>query len=898
RLTVGVGANSIVTSVVVDPADANHVIVAVQGQTADEGPGIYVSNDALSQNPTFTLTRPTPLNTFVKLAIHRGGDPAVVTVLAASGEANSDADDGRLYKSLDGGITWTELAAARGFAGGQGFYNVAVAVDPLDPNNIYVGGGPPARYWGVDATFLYSNDGGTTFTPSTTGLHPDSHAVAVAPSDPSVIYTGNDGGVWKSTDAGRTWVSLNNSTLSATQFSDLAVHPTDRNLSIAGTQDNGTEMLKPDGTFVRVDYGDGGASLIDQSATDVEASTFYHTYYNRRGAMVGTARLLKTDCAREGEWTFHGAYQGPLDASTYCDGTSDTFMSSALTDNVNFYAPQALGPGTPNTWYFGTDKLYRSTDRAETMLPASQLLDPVDLTSGKGTPISAIAVSPQDDNVRIVGLNNGKILATTSGSELLVQIAGPAAIAGTSTTPAVHVSRIAIDPANKSTAYVVFSGYGTASAPIPHVWKTTNLNALNSTPAGVVMFVPVSRGLPDVSANAITIDPLNSNYIYLGTDAGVYRSTDGGLSWNAYGSGLPNVAVFGLQLQNSHRVLRAATHGRGMYEIGVDAPPAPPVPTPTATPSPTPAVTPLPIQTPTPSPTATATPAPSVTPRATAPPSPTPAATATPLPSATPAPGPRAVNISTRVHVGTGENQAIGGFIIAGDTAKRVLVRAIGPSLASAGLDNVLSDPVLELHAADGTLIGRNDNWRDIDAPQISATGIPPAHDNEAALIAKLAPGSYTMVVSGRDGATGVALVEAFDLDPAGSVTRLANISTRGLVENGGSVLIGGFILNGADGGDVVLRALGPSLTQHGVGNALDDPTLELRDCQGTLLVSNDNWQEDPSQAAHIAGTGVAPENDREAAIATHLTAGCYTAIVGGMNGGSGAAIVEIYTVR
>jgi hypothetical protein len=244
-----------------------------------------------------------------------------------------------------------------------------------------------------------------------------------------------------------------------------------------------------------------------------------------------------------------------------------------------------LGPGDPNTWYFGTDKLYRSTDRADTAQVASQLLDQtVAGTPPLGERVSAIAISPEDDNVRIVGLNNGKIFATTIGSPTLLQIAGPGATNGPTTTPAtanttsgatIGVGRIAIDPHNKNVAYFAFTGYGTPAEPISHVYKTTNLNVLGDPIPGMAVFTALSSGLPDLPHNALAIDPQSgaagtpATDIYVGTDKGVYNSRDGGVTWNVYGTGFPHVSVFGLEIQDQARVIRAATHGRGMYETFV-----------------------------------------------------------------------------------------------------------------------------------------------------------------------------------------------------------------------------------------------------------------------------------------------------------------------------------------
>lgn len=274
-------------------------------------------------------------------------------------------------------------------------------------------------------------------------------------------------------------------------------------------------------------------------------------------------------------------------------------------------------------------------------------------------------------------------------------------------------------------------------------------------------------------------------------------------------------------------------------------------------------------------------------------PSPSPSPTPNPTPSGTPA---QPLNISTRMDVQTGDQVLIGGFIITGNEAKEVLLRAIGPSLAMFNIPNVLSDPVLELHGSDGSLITMNDNWRDSQEGDIEATGLQPMDDLESAIIATLDPGSYTAIVSGNGGVTGIGLVEGYDLNQAAD-SQLANISTRGFVEAGANVMIGGFILGGASGDlNVLIRALGPSLTALGVDDALADPTLELHDAQGTLIQSNDNWKD--MQESEIEATGLPPTNDLESAIFATLAPGAYTAIVAGNNDTSGVGLVEVYSLE
>jgi glucose/arabinose dehydrogenase len=255
------------------------------------------------------------------------------------------------------------------------------------------------------------------------------------------------------------------------------------------------------------------------------------------------------------------------------------------------------------------------------------------------------------------------------------------------------------------------------------------------------------------------------------------------------------------------------------------------------------------------------------------------------------------LDISSRANVGNVNNVMIGGFIVAGNTDKRVIVRALGPSLPNFGITNPLADPVLELHGPTGTIITSNDNWKDTQQAVIEKTGLAPTNDFESAIVATLQPNTYTAVVQGRGGAGGVGLVEVYDLDLA-ATSQLANISTRSLVQTGENRLIGGFILGSNDGAaKVIVRAMGPSLTPFGITNALADPTLELRNSNGELILANDNWQDDPNQAAQITASGVAPSNPLEAAVSISLLPGAYTAIVAGKNGGTGIGLVEIYRI-
>jgi glucose/arabinose dehydrogenase len=259
----------------------------------------------------------------------------------------------------------------------------------------------------------------------------------------------------------------------------------------------------------------------------------------------------------------------------------------------------------------------------------------------------------------------------------------------------------------------------------------------------------------------------------------------------------------------------------------------------------------------------------------------------------------QAMNISTRTRVETGDNVLIGGFIISGSAAKKVIIRAIGPSLSQHGLTDFLADPTLELYDDNSALLQSNDNWQDdpSQASQISASGLAPSSNLESAIIATLQPGNYTAIVRGKNSGQGIALAEVYDLDPAAD-SQLGNISGRAYVQMNDDVMIGGFIIgNNIGATKVIVRAIGPSLSRSGLSNVLADPTLELHDGNGALLQSNDNWQDDPDQAARISGANLAPSNSLESAIWTSLAPGNYTAIVRGKNNGVGIGLVEVYSV-
>ena len=254
-------------------------------------------------------------------------------------------------------------------------------------------------------------------------------------------------------------------------------------------------------------------------------------------------------------------------------------------------------------------------------------------------------------------------------------------------------------------------------------------------------------------------------------------------------------------------------------------------------------------------------------------------------------------NISTRAFVRTGDNVMIGGFIITGVEQKKVIVRGIGPSLVSYGITNPLQNPTLELHNSSGAVIASNNNW--MDAPnkqEIINSGHAPGNNLESVILRRLAPGAYTAIVRGVNAGTGIGLAEVYDLDvTAGS--KLGNISTRAFVQTGDNVMIGGFVITGVERKKVIVRGIGPSLVSYGITNPLQDPTLELHNSSGAVIASNNNWMS-ASNKQEIINSGHAPGNNLESAILMRLAPGAYTAIVRGVNAGTGVGLVEVYELQ
>jgi hypothetical protein len=259
------------------------------------------------------------------------------------------------------------------------------------------------------------------------------------------------------------------------------------------------------------------------------------------------------------------------------------------------------------------------------------------------------------------------------------------------------------------------------------------------------------------------------------------------------------------------------------------------------------------------------------------------------------APNSEIIQLSTRLRVEVGDQVGIGGFIITGTAPKSVIIRGIGPSLVQSGITDALADPVLELHGPGSFPTVTNDNWRDTQEQQIQGAGLSPTNNLEPAIWALLSPGAYTAILRGKNNTTGTALVEIYDLNQAAD-SRLGNLSTRAFIGVNQNIAIAGFMVSAGGASDrVVARGIGPSLAPAGVSNVLANPALELRNNNGSLLVSNNDWQDNTVQAQQITAAGLAPTNTLEPAVLAILPPGRYTALLFGESNGTGNGLVEVY---
>ena len=546
----GSGGGTSGTDLVIDPLSTSRVFAGMLAQ------GVYRSTTGGSAGSWEKLTNGLPTSVGrITLAVGPPLAPATnSTVYAAIADSAGSTLLG-IYRSTDGGTNWTKTTSSP--SASATFYNLSLAVDPVDANIIYFG----------EVSLSRSTDGGTTWVNQMSGngngnggLHVDQHAIAISPVNHNILFKGNDGGIWRTDNATDTVIGWNNlnQTLNTVQFQSVALHPVDLNFLLGGTQDNGTNRFTGSPGWTRVAGGDGGSALIDQS----NPTTVYHSFQNYSGA-TRTADFGPRVSFNSGDsWTDRG-----------CRDCAAAPGNMNPTDRVQFYAPLALHKGftqsSGNVIYFGTHRVYRSADRGQTWTGLGASTDGfgTDLTKGSGR-VSAIATHPVLDlkttppgEIVWVGTTDGNVQVTTNAGML-------AAATFTNVTkaplPNRFVTDIAPDPTNAQRAYLTCSGFNISTpGTTGHVFVTTDQGT---------SWKDISGNLPDVPVTSITIDPFQANTLYLGTDLGVFQTSDGGTTWARLGTGMPKVAIFIVRYHEATRTLVAATHGRGMYRLPLARP--------------------------------------------------------------------------------------------------------------------------------------------------------------------------------------------------------------------------------------------------------------------------------------------------------------------------------------
>jgi photosystem II stability/assembly factor-like uncharacterized protein len=487
--------SGIVTDLVIDPTNPAILYAAVRGS------GVYKSTNS-GAGWTLQGTGFATAMQRINLAIA----PSAPGTLYASVQGSGSSLAG-IWRTTDGAATWTQATATNASCGNQCWYDMTIAVDPATPDVVYFGG-----------VVLYkSTDGAEFFSNITGGIHVDQHVLVFAPSDAGQLFVGNDGGIYRSVNGGSSWTSLNTNLVLTQFYEGIALHPWDPQIVLGGTQDNGTLLSSGVPTWSHVLGGDGGFTAID--------------YRNP------VTRYAET------QWAANSGYSGPRRS----DGGSYVLKTSGINlgDRALFIPPLVMDPTDPAVLYFGTYRVYRTANRAESWT----LLSP-DLSGGNGR-VSAIAPAAADPAVLYVGTSDGLVQFTANGGATWTPRSLP-------TSGPRYVQDIAVDPRDPLTAWVVVSGFLT-----PHVFRTTN---------GGATFTNVSGSLPDTPVNAVVVDPTSRGTVVIGTDLGAYMSADSGGTWTPLTSGMPNVAIFALGYNASTGTLIAATHGRGMFQLQLDRP--------------------------------------------------------------------------------------------------------------------------------------------------------------------------------------------------------------------------------------------------------------------------------------------------------------------------------------
>ncbi|MES2765041.1 MAG: T9SS type A sorting domain-containing protein [Bacteroidota bacterium] len=482
-----------ISDITINPANENEFFIGATGK------GIYHSTDG---GETWSLRSNGLPFTVGRISVQQAAtNPDILYTLL---EAGAQGAEGEIFKSSDHGAIWVSVyQGGASFFNGQGWYDNYLEINPKNPDIVLAAG--------ID--IFKTKDGGkswvnTTFSYSGGSTHPDQQHAAFSPSNPTIIYAGNDGGMYKSIDGGTYWDPINNN-LAITQFYDMAIDHSQPDLSYGGTQDNGT-LGTSTSDWNSIYGGDGFHVAVNHDDPNI----IY-------GEVAGDANSIP--------WR--------INRSTG-QGGRITNGIPYTTDAAYWSAPLVVNPLDGGNIFHGRHAIYASYDAGDSWETISPTY---------ASPITAIGVSPVTDGIIYTGSQNGEVYATKDGGyDTWVNVSRNGLVNR-------FVTDISCSPIDANTAYIAFSGYGT-----PHLFKTTDLGKT---------WVNISAGLPDVPHNAIALHPQNPNIIFVGTDIGVFATFDGGSTWVPYGTGLPRTPIADLEIHKTKPVLRAATHGRSMWEV-------------------------------------------------------------------------------------------------------------------------------------------------------------------------------------------------------------------------------------------------------------------------------------------------------------------------------------------
>jgi hypothetical protein len=521
---------AIVSDIVQDPNDPTVMYAAAGGASGSSGQstqnltilpnGIYKSLDSGATWAILTGGLPTTNAGRINLAISKSSPGTVYAAIQdALDKVGTDGALQGFYMTADGGATWTKQTAT--LAGGgsmcgsgaQCWYDMSIAVDPTTPTTVYFGG----------FSFYRSLDGGATFTDIGTAIHVDQHAIAFDPTSPTTVYAGSDGGIFKTTNATATlassviWTSLNTSLVLGQFYPGVSTSPTDAQLILGGTQDNGTLQAQSAtaSSWPSVLGGDGGFTAIDQ--------------------LTGLTSFA------EFQWSQNSTNsQGPWRRSSPTSGFTNKSSGISYSDNAAFIPPLLMDPVRPRILFFGTVNLYRTANSGDAWTSIGS-----SLVNSTGT-ITTIGVAPSDSLTAYVGSSDGRVSYTHDLGITWSTATGPSGA---------PITDFAVDPRDARTAVVTLSGFVSGN----HVWRTSD---------GGVTWTNITFDLANIPTLAAVLEP-GSHDIDIGTDLGVFTLRNGATSWTPVLNGLPNVAVYDLVFDAPRSRLIAATHGRGMFSLDV-----------------------------------------------------------------------------------------------------------------------------------------------------------------------------------------------------------------------------------------------------------------------------------------------------------------------------------------